>query len=302
MRAAMQTLTCGTRKLIVGERTLVMGVINVTPDSFSDGGKYYDAQCGIEHGIKLIEEGADIIDVGGVATSPHLAADQTVSADEECSRVIPVIKGLVAQGIYNISIDTLRASVASAALDAGASWVNDQSAGLNDREMAKVMARAEGVVLMHNSGGHSGVDAGEKLVFDDVMAMLLEFFLCRIKDLGEQGVSAEKIIVDPGVGFGKGLIDSLTIINNMHRLRELNAVTLIGLSRKSFLYKLTGIEKPSDRDFATLGANAAAMMSGAHIIRTHNVRATVDMARVLDRCLFEKQRGEKPHENLYQTR
>lgn len=293
MHTPMRALMCGSRHLAIGERTLVMGIVNVTPDSFSDGGKYHDPVKGVEHGLRLIKEGADILDIGGVATSPHLNdCAKSVSEDEECARVVPVIAELARRGIDNISIDTTRAAVAEAALDVGASWINDQSAGL-DPAMARVMTRAQGVVLMHNHGEHSGVEAGEKITYDDIMAHLLDFFSHRIGELDNVGVSAEKIIIDPGVGFGKGLSDSLTIINSLSCLKKLNAVTMVGLSRKSFIYQLTGIIQPVERDFATLGANAAAIFSGADIIRTHNVRATVEMALVLNRCL--KREGFKAH-------
>lgn len=294
----IKQLRCGDRMLTIGARTYVMGVINVTPDSFSDGGLAFSKDHAVAYGQRLLEEGADIIDVGGVASSPKLAHDYSVSEEEEYRRVIPVIKELAARNIRNISVDTWRASIAEAALDAGASWINDQWAGLRDPLMPKAMAKADAIVLMHNSGGPSGVDAGERIIYHDIIDHLIAFFSDRIDELESCGVDANNIIIDPGVGFGKGLKDSLAIINELHRLDVIDAVRLIGLSRKSFLYPLTGIENPVERDYATLGANAAAIVSGAHIIRTHNVRASVEMARVLDQCLSAKA-FEMKNENLH---
>lgn len=278
-----KSVICGDRLLIAGARTYVMGIVNVTPDSFSDGGCYVEPDYAIEHGIRLLEEGADILDVGGCATSPNA---KLISEEEELKRVVPVIEGLRRRGISNIAIDTMRSSVARQALSAGASWINDQSAGLFDTEMPKLMSMADGVVLMHNGGGAtSGVEAGELVVYPDVMRDVRDFFCGRVAALTACGVSQEKIIVDPGIGFGKGLLDSLHIINNMAPLRKLGVMSLIGVSRKSFLGKLSGIKIPKERDFASLGAAAAAIFSGADIIRTHNVRATVEMTSVLDSCL-----------------
>jgi dihydropteroate synthase len=278
-----KVLRCGDRELIKDERTFIMGILNVTPDSFSDGGNFNDSAYAIAHGQRLIEEGADIIDVGGVSTAPNA---QPVNLQEELRRVIPVIRGLVKRGITNISIDTTSAFVARQALDCGASWINDQSAGVRDKKMAEVMIHAEAIVLMHDGNGEtSGVDAGEGVHYESVMSSLKTFFLSRINELQERKVDPQKIVVDPGVGFGKGLKDSLTLINNMHCLSDVGAMSLIGVSRKSFIGKITGIAIPKERDCASLGAHAAAILSGVNIVRTHNVKATRDMARVFDLCV-----------------
>jgi dihydropteroate synthase len=294
-------IQCGDRTLISGAKTLVMGVINVTPDSFSDGGHFLDLIKASEHGLTLIADGADIIDIGGLATSSYLSA-RPVDEEEELRRVIPVIEKLASSGITNISIDTMRARVAEYALSAGAAWINDQSAGLFDEKMPSAMAKAQGVVIMHDGGGKtSGVHAGEQIIYEDVINQIYSFFSERIKVLEKASVDPGRIIVDPGIGFGKGLSDSLTIINNVHSFKGLASMTLLGLSRKSFIGKMTGIKIPGDRDFATLGAHAAAIFSGVNILRTHNVRATVEMASVLDGCLRRKTKADD-HENLYQTR
>ncbi len=300
MHSITSTLRCGDRALNE-PRLHVMGVVNVTPDSFSDGGIFYAQDQAIEQALKLLNEGADIIDIGGVATSPHIDVTTVVPVAEEKRRVLPVIEELVKRGIRNISIDTSRAEVALEALALGAAWINDQSAGLRDARMPSVMCKAEGVVLMHNEGGPSGVDAGERVVYHNIIDHLLAFFRVRIAALTAAGVKPERIIVDPGVGFGKGLTDSLAIINSMHRFDEVCANHLIGVSRKSFLYPISGIKDPKERDFASLGAQAAAILSGARMIRTHNVRAAVEMARTFAQCLAAAGTGEAD-ENLHQAR
>ena len=211
----------------------IMGIVNVTPDSFSDGSLFFNPSDAIEHGKKLIAEGAHLLDIGGVSTAPN--RPQVLVVDE-LKRVLPVIEGLRLSGITNLSVDTRRACVAKAALDRGATWINDQSAGLFDPDMPAVMAKAKGVVIMHDGkGGNSGVEAGEGVIYDDVIKTILLFFESRISALSQQGVDPKRIVVDPGIGFGKGLKDSLTIINNMHRFKGMGARCLIGLSRKSFL-------------------------------------------------------------------
>lgn len=287
-------IKCGQKNLVFGERTFIMGIVNVTPNSFSDGGDFYVKDQAVGHAQRLYEEGADIIDIGGVSTAPNASF---VSENEEVDRVIPVIESLVAKSIDNISIDTKRAKVAELALLAGASWINDQSAGLFDDAMPLVMARADAVVIMHDGdGADSGVDAGEDVAYEDLLSDIAAFFSRRIKSLKEARVSEHKIIVDPGIGFGKGAKHSLDIINNMHRFSKQN---LIGLSRKSFIGKILGIPVAKDRDFASLGAHAAAIFSGASIVRTHRVKETVQMARMLDQCIKAK-RGS--NEDLYQER
>ncbi|HXW54095.1 MAG TPA: dihydropteroate synthase, partial [Myxococcota bacterium] len=172
------TLRCGNTPLVRGHKTWIMGILNVTPDSFSDGGDFYDTQAAIAHGLELAANGADIIDVGGVSTAPNA---KSVSAEQEHQRVIPVIKGLNGKGITAISIDTTRADVALAALEAGASWINDQSAGLFDPDMPSAMAKADGVVIMHNGGGvASGVLAGESVFYADIIDTLRKFFHRRL--------------------------------------------------------------------------------------------------------------------------
>ena len=283
-------LQCGGKRFVKGERPLIMGIINVTPDSFSDGLAYFGAQKAIERGCELLAQGADVLDIGGVSTAP---AALPVSQTEEGARIFSVISGLIKRGIDNICVDTSRAAIAEEALKLGAAWINDQSAGLDDEEMGWVMGKAQGVVLMHSRGG-SGVQAGETVIYRDLLGEIDAFFEERIATLARCGVAYEKIIADPGIGFGKGLADSLKIIANMQRLGEVAAWSMLGLSRKSFLGKLTGIVEPKERDFATLGANLAGIMSGAHIVRTHNVSGMVSMLQAFYACR-ERDQDEDLH-------
>jgi dihydropteroate synthase len=270
-----------------GPKAVIMGIVNVTPDSFSDGHEFFEPGRAIDHGKNLLADGADIIDVGGVSTAPFR---KPISVDEELRRVLPVILGLKKLGNVIISIDTSCALVANAALEMGASLINDQSAGLFDADMPSVMTKAHAVVIMHDGKAvTSGVESGETIIYDNVLKEIYSFFDKRILELAKANVFPKKIIVDPGIGFGKGLKDSLTIINNMHYFQDLGAASLIGLSRKSFLGQITGIAHPKDRDAATLGAEALALFGGANIIRTHNVKAARAMALVVDSCLKEQQ-------------
>jgi dihydropteroate synthase len=271
---------CGRLKLRPGERTYIMGVINTTPDSFSDGGLYYSAEKAIDHGLKLVDQGADILDIGGVSTAPSRMGP--VSLEEELNRVLPVITALAKYNL-SISVDTSRALVAQRALECGASWINDQEAGLADKNMPEVLAKAQGCVLMHRRG-NSGVKAGEGYAYKNISRELGDFFDERLLSLGRFGLKKERVIIDPGVGFGKGLADSLTLINNISLFNQ-GALTMLGLSRKSFIGAITNISEASERDYASLGAMASGIMNGAHIFRVHNVKAAFDMARVLDACI-----------------
>lgn len=274
-----------------------MGILNVTPDSFSDGGCFNGVKKALVQAKNMLDQGADIIDIGGVSTAPHIT--RKVEYEEERSRVVPVVKELVAHGINNLSIDTSNAAIAEEALGKGASWINDQSAGLNDKNMKDVMKKADAVVLMHNKANiKAGVDAGESVSYENLLDEIVNFFKDRMTDLCNYGLDEDKIILDPGLGFGKGLDDSLTILNNMHRFSNLAACSLIGASRKSFLAKLTGITEPKLRDTATVSAHMAAIYSGARIIRTHNVKMAYESVKVIDKVIASRGKDE----NIYQAR
>lgn len=271
-------------------KTLIMGVLNVTPDSFSDGGLYFNVDKAIARGLSLIGEGADIIDVGPESTSYYTdTTKKPVNTDEQIKRAIPVIAGLAQRGVTTISVDTSNADVARAALEHGATWINDEQAGAGDPMMPAVMTKAERVVLMHGFGRGFGVEDSEKTRYSQVINELANFFEVHCAALIEKGLSRDRIIIDPGFGFGKGLEDSLIILGNLARLKALGFPVLVGLSRKSFIGKLTGIEAPSDRDNASLGGNILSLLSGVDVIRTHNVAMLAQAQCLVDAALARRQ-------------
>jgi len=283
-------LQCGSKSFSKVDLPLIMGIVNVTPNSFSDGGLFLNPKRALAHALALIDDGADIIDIGGESTAP---GRDPVNKEEECARVIPVIEALIKRGFDAISIDTRKADVAKMALQAGASWINDQMAGF-DNTMPLVMSKAERVVIMHSRGKTSGVKAGEEIFYKDLFFEIKQFFNERMTVLNDHGVAKERIIFDPGIGFGKGLRDSFCIINGLNELSD-NPI-LIGLSRKSFLGNLLRIDDPNRRDFATLSAELQAIKNGASIVRTHNVLALKQAIKIQKAC------EDTSYENLYSAR
>ncbi|QYC45751.1 Dihydropteroate synthase 1 [Nonomuraea coxensis DSM 45129] len=262
------------------ERCLVMGVVNVTPDSFSDGGLWFDEAAAIRHGFELVDEGADLVDVGGESTRPGAAR---VSLEEELARVVPVIRALAAEGVA-VSVDTMRAEVARAAVDAGARLVNDVSGGLADPEMPRVVA-ATGVsyVVMHWRG-HSH-DMHTRAVYRDVVGEVREELSKRVSLVLAEGVSEEQIVLDPGLGFAKNAEHNWALLAGIPQLAELGYPLLIGASRKRFLGRLLadpdGTPRPFSRsDDATLAVTALAAQAGAWCVRVHEVGPNADAVRV----------------------
>lgn len=263
--------------LDLASRTHVMGVLNVTPDSFSDGGLYLSPEAAIQHGVRMAEEGADIIDVGGESSRPF---SRRISAHEEMERVLPVIEALASSIKIPISIDTLKAEVAQEALKCGASMVNDISALRYDPRMAEVAARAGvPVVLMHMKG--SPEDMQINPVYGDVTAEVAAFLKERMSYAQECGVERGMLIIDPGIGFGKTIEHNLTLIRELAELRALQAPILLGTSNKSFIGRITGKE-PSQRMLGTMATVAAGVMNGADIVRVHNVKEAVETVKVID--------------------
>ncbi len=260
----------------VKQRALVMGILNVTPDSFFDGGRYYDLQAAIDHGLRIAEEGADIIDIGGMSTRP--GADP-ISLTEELERTIPVIEGLRGKTTVTLSIDTYRAAVARRALAAGVSMINDISALRFDTEMASVAAEYNcSFILMHMKGNPQTMQNNP--VYHDVVTEIISFLKERIKVAIAMGINREQIIIDPGIGFGKTDIHNFEIIRRLSEFRILNCPILIGLSRKSFIGRRLNLTE-AERLEGTIAANAIAIANGADIIRVHDVRAgrrTADLA------------------------
>ncbi|TMR29751.1 dihydropteroate synthase [Nonomuraea zeae] len=262
------------------QRCLVMGVVNVTPDSFSDGGLWFDEAAAIQHGLRLVEEGADIVDVGGESTRPGAAR---VSLEEELARVVPVIRALDAEGVA-VSVDTMRAEVAKAAVEAGARLVNDVSGGLADPEMPRVVA-ATGVsyVVMHWRG-HSH-DMYSRAVYADVVTEVREELSKRVDLVLAEGVSEEQVVLDPGLGFAKNAEHNWALLAGLPQLAELGYPLLVGASRKRFLGRLLadpdGTPRPFSRsDDATLAVTALAAHAGAWCVRVHEVGPNADAVRV----------------------
>jgi dihydropteroate synthase len=272
--------------LPIGERTLIMGVLNVTPDSFSDGGEFFSLDKALAHAEQLIAEGADIIDVGGESTRPGGAA--TVSADEELRRVLPVIQQLAKRFNFPISIDTTKAAVARAALDAGAAIVNDVSALRFDVQLADDVAKSgAGLVLMHSRGTPDAMHGLPPVdnIIEEVARSLRE----SIAEAEKRGVKRESIVIDPGIGFGKSQEQNVELIAKLDQLIAAfpDFPVLIGTSRKSFLGRILadadGNPVPADqRLHASMATITVAVLKGAHIVRVHDVKGTVETVRVAE--------------------
>ncbi|MDQ6936902.1 MAG: dihydropteroate synthase [Actinomycetota bacterium] len=260
---------------------LVMGVLNVTPDSFSDGGRYADVDSAVGHGLALCDEGADLVDVGGESTRPGA---RRVGAIEEIRRVLPVVRALASAGIA-VSVDTYRAEVAAAALGAGAQVVNDVSGGLGDPEMAAVVRDAGCPwVLMHWRGHSANMQALAR--YDDVVAEVRAELLARMDAACAAGVREEQVVLDPGLGFAKTAKHNWALLAHLDRLVAIGPPVLVAASRKSFLGRLLtdaqGTVRPvDDREDATTAVTTYCALSGAWGVRTHQVRAAVDAARTV---------------------
>jgi len=263
--------------LDLGKRTHVMGVLNVTPDSFSDGGHYFETDRAIEHGIEMDRDGADIIDIGGESTRPY---SEPVSAAEEMDRVIPVIEALRKEISAPISIDTCKAQVARQALTAGASMINDISALRFDPEMAGMAAQADvPVILMHMKGTPG--DMQKNPVYGDLLLEITDFLREAVDRCEAAGVRRDLTVVDPGIGFGKTFDHNLQIIRELHRFQCLDRPILLGPSNKAFIGHILNKE-PHERDTGTMAAIAAGVMNGAHMVRAHDVRKAVETVRIID--------------------
>jgi len=256
-------------------RTYIMGILNVTPDSFSDGGRFQDAEKAVRRGLEMAEEGADFIDIGGESTRP---GSDPVPADQESARVIPVIEKLAISAGVPISVDTYKPEVAKRALDAGAVIVNDVSGLHYDPSLAEVAAsRKASLILMHMKGKPKSMQ--EDPEYDDVINEICSYLEEGIKIARSRGV--EQIMVDPGIGFGKNVSHNLQIIRHLGEFRRFGYPLLVGPSRKSFIGKL--LDLPVDRRLeGTAAAVAAAIMNGANIVRVHDVREMVQVARIVD--------------------
>lgn len=287
-----------SRTLELGERTLVMGVVNVTPDSFSDGGKFLDPEMAVKHAVQMLDEGADIVDIGGESTRPgsRVASNgadgaHVVSEEEELRRVMPVVEGLLAARPEAIvSIDTYKSGVARRAVEAGAEIVNDVSAFQWDREMAKTCAALEcGVVLMHTRGQPA---EWRTLPRERDIATLVKHDLANRAQVAlDRGVKRRRIALDPGFGFGKNFEENYPLLAGLHEVERLGFPILAGTSRKSFVGRSLGRRRggedaaPSERLYGSLAAMVASILGGAHIVRVHDVKSAVEAAAVADEVL-----------------
>jgi dihydropteroate synthase len=257
-----------TRTLDLAPRPLVMGIVNVTPDSFSDGGRYLDPQAAIEHALRLAAEGADLLDIGGESTRPY---SESVAADEELRRVLPVVQALCEQLSVPISIDTSKAVVAREAIAAGAEIINDITGLLGDPAMIPLASETgAGVCAMHIQGTPQTMQ--DSPAYQDVVQEIFDHLRNRRDALLAAGMAAERIALDPGIGFGKTHQHNLTLLANCHRFHALGCPLLVGHSRKGFIGKVLG-DKEADRTFGTIGAALSLASQGVQVLRVHDVRA-----------------------------
>jgi len=260
-----------------------MGVINVTPDSFSDGGDFFPFEDAVEQGLRLAAEGADILDVGGESTRPGA---EPLSLEDELARVLPVIAALSEKVDRPVSIDTYKSKVAEAALKAGAAMINDISAGRFDPKILNLAAEAEvPLILMHMQGEPRHMQ--DQPSYGDLMAEIKAFLAQAVHRAEKAGVAGENIIIDPGIGFGKTFDHNLVLINRLKDLADLGQPLLIGPSRKAFLGRILGGAAPKDRDPATVAAVALAVYNGANIVRVHSVDLTRQALAVVQAVMAE---------------
>jgi len=258
--------------LQLGRFPLIMGIVNVTPDSFSDGGKFRNANAAVEHGLSLIEAGADLLDVGGESTRPDA---EPVPLEEELRRVLPVVRRLAQEADRPIAIDTTKAEVARQTIRAGASIVNDISGLRFDTSMPEVCAQSDvGIVCMHIQGTPQTMQ--DHPVYDNVVGEICSYFQQQLETLEHAGIDRERIVLDPGIGFGKTAEHNLDILTNIQAFRALGRPVLIGHSRKRFLKHLLG--RPiNERTYGTAGVSVALAMQSVDILRVHDVQATRDV-------------------------
>ena len=266
------------REITLGQRTLIMGILNVTPDSFSDGGNYDTWQKAVERGLTMEAQGADIIDIGGESTRPGA---KSVTTKEELLRVIPVIEKLAAKIKIPLSIDTAKSAVAHAAIAAGAEIINDITALGGDKKMAKTAWQTKAaLILMHMRGRPRTMQQGD-LHYDDLLYEIMSYLQKSADKAMDIGIEKNRLVIDPGIGFGKTAEDNYKILKNLSQLKALGMPVLIGTSRKSFIGKITA-DEPQKRIEGTAASVAAAIMNGCHIVRVHDVGQMKKVAQVTD--------------------
>jgi dihydropteroate synthase len=266
------------------KKTYIMGILNITPDSFSDGGLFFDKSVAIQRALQMVEDGADIIDIGGESTRP---GSEIVPVEEELRRTAPVIAAIAKEITIPISIDTYKAEVAQRALDAGASIVNDISGLRFDPEMTKVVSEYKvPVVVMHIRGKPKDMQINP--VYEALIPEIMDYLRGSIRFALDAGIQDDMIVIDPGIGFGKTFEQNLTIIHNLQEFTSLEKPVLIGVSRKAFIGKILGDESPGQRVEGTAAAVAISILKGANIVRVHDVKEMVKVAKVADAIKREK--------------
>jgi dihydropteroate synthase len=267
----------GDRVLECGPRTLLMGVLNVTPDSFSDGGRFLDHEAAVEHGLRMAADGADLLDVGGESTRP---GSDEVPDEEELGRVLPVVKRLAAEVDIPVSIDTRKARVAEGAIEAGASIVNDVAGGRDRRMLDVVRDAGRGLILMHMLGEPKTMQLDPR--YDDVVRDVRRYLAERITAAERAGIARDRLAVDPGLGFGKTSAHSLSLMRHVDAFLDLGVPVVVGPSRKSFIGAALGDAPVEGRLHGTAGAVAWMAARGAHVIRVHDVHEMAEVVRVVD--------------------
>ena len=277
-------LTWSRYDLDLSRKTHIMGILNITPDSFSDGGIHFDASHAVDHALRMIDDGADLIDIGGESTRP---GSEPVSLDEELRRTLPVIEALAGKISAPISIDTYKSPVAIRALEAGASMVNDISGMRFDPEMPKVISRfSVPVVIMHIKGNPKNMQVNP--TYEALIPEIMDYFRSSIRFAVKAGIPENMIILDPGIGFGKTFEHNLEIMHNLDTFAALEKPLLIGPSRKAFLGKILGGLPPQERLEGTAASVAISIIKGAHIVRVHDVREMARVAKVADAIKQER--------------
>jgi dihydropteroate synthase len=279
-------ISWGSFSLDLALKTAVMGILNVTPDSFSDGGKFFDKTTAVDHALRMVDDGADIIDVGGLSTRPGSAP---VEVEEEIRRAVPAIESIAAKVDVPVSIDTYRADVARRAIDAGASMINDISGLRFDHQMAEVAAKADvPVIVMHIKG--TPRDMQKTPTYEALIPEILDYLRESIRVARDAGI--KHVFIDPGIGFGKTFDHNLEIIHNIREFTKLGYPVLVGPSRKAFIGEILGGAPADDRLEGTAAVVTACVLGGAHVVRVHDVKEMARVVRVADAIVRERVDGE----------